>query len=207
MITEELKEYIEKNIFPLYEKCYKGHDIEHIQYTIDRAFEIIRERELNIDWNIIYVIAAYHDLGHYLDKDNHEKISAEIMMKDSNLKNWFKDEELNIIKEAIEDHRASSNTKPRSLYGQIMKLADKNIELTQYFYRAWNYSLKHFPQYTEEEHLERVYEHGKAKFGEEGYARMDFTDSKYENYLEEFKEALEDKEKFKQKVKEYVKKQ
>ena len=33
---------------------------------------------------MIYTIAAYHDLGKYIDHENHEKIAAEIFMKDKN---------------------------------------------------------------------------------------------------------------------------
>lgn len=34
-----------------------------------------------------YVIAAYHDLGHHIDKDKHEVISAKMFEEDENIKN------------------------------------------------------------------------------------------------------------------------
>lgn len=204
MINEQLKKYIEDSIFPMYEKNDKGHNLTHINYTLNRAFEIIEDKSLDIDLNIMYVIVPYHDIGHFIDKDNHEKISAEIMMNDTNLRNWFNEDTLILIKEAIEDHRASNNSNPRSIYGDIMRLADKNVDLEQFFFRASSYSLKHFPDYTEEEHIERIYEHGQQKFGEDGYAKLAFTDQKYEKYLADFKTALKDKESFKQKIRKFI---
>lgn len=75
---------------------------------------------------MVYVIAAYHDIGHHIDSKNHEVISADIMSKDENLKKFFTDEELIIIKEAIEDHRASSKEDSRTIYGKIVSSADRN---------------------------------------------------------------------------------
>lgn len=54
------------------------------------------------------------ELVKYIDSAKHEIISAQIFMEDKKIKDWFTDDERKIIKEAIEDHRASSNHKPRS---------------------------------------------------------------------------------------------
>lgn len=54
------------------------------------------------------------ELVKYIDNAKHEIISAQIFMEDKKIKDWFTDDERKIIKEAIEDHRASSNHKPRS---------------------------------------------------------------------------------------------
>ena len=86
MIRKELKEYIENTIFKEYEKNEKGHGINHIKYVIKRSLNIYETQE-NLNEEMVYVIAAYHDIGHHIDKDNHEKVSAEILIKDNNLKN------------------------------------------------------------------------------------------------------------------------
>ena len=49
------------------------------------------------------------ELVKYIDSAKHEIISAQIFMEDKKIKDWFTDDERKIIKEAIEDHRASSN--------------------------------------------------------------------------------------------------
>ena len=103
-INLELKKYIETEIFPLYERNEPAHGINHIHTVINRSLDIAKEYEVNK--NIVYTVAAYHDLGHYINPKTHEKLSAEIFMKDDKIKKWFTKDEIQIIKEAIEDHRA-----------------------------------------------------------------------------------------------------
>ena len=114
-VNEKLKRYIEQNIFPRYKLNDKGHQIEHINYVINRCYKL--SKNMDIDNNMLYVIAAYHDIGYYVDYKNHEKVSAQIMYNDANLKKFFSNEHL--MKEAIEDHRASLDREPRSIYGKL----------------------------------------------------------------------------------------
>ena len=81
-INEELKKYIDEYIFPEYDKNEPAHSISHIKYVIDRSFELVKENELDVNLDMVYTIAAYHDIGHYIDAKNHEKISSEILLKD-----------------------------------------------------------------------------------------------------------------------------
>ena len=69
---------------------------------------------------MIYAIAAFHDLGKYINSDIHEKIAAETFFKDENMKKFFSDEQRTIIKEAIEDHRSSKKDHPRTKYGELI---------------------------------------------------------------------------------------
>ena len=87
-INNELKKYIEENIFPEYQKNEKAHNIEHIKYVINRSFKFAETVD-NIIYDIVYTVAAFHDIGHHIDPKRHEIISAEIMMKDENLKRFF----------------------------------------------------------------------------------------------------------------------
>ena len=111
-INKELQEYIEKNILPEYNKNEKGHNIDHIKYVINRSIELVKENNLEVNINMVYTIAAYHDIGHHINPETHEIESAKIMIKDENLKKFFNEEELITIKEAIEDHRASAKKDP-----------------------------------------------------------------------------------------------
>ena len=124
-LNNDLKEYIEAEIFPQYDKNEAGHGINHIKTVIDRSLKFAKDYDVDI--NIVYTIAAYHDLGHHIDRKRHEIISAELFMKDENMKKFFNDEERKIIKEAIEDHRASSDHEPRTIYGRIVSTADRTI--------------------------------------------------------------------------------
>ena len=75
MINKELKEYIENNIFPEYNKNDEGHNLDHIKYVIERSLKFAKiVQDINVD--MVYTIAVYHDLGHHIDKKNYEKISS-----------------------------------------------------------------------------------------------------------------------------------
>ena len=195
-IKKELREYIENNVLPEYNKNEKAHGIEHIKYVIDRSFKIVKENNLDVNLDMVYAIAVYHDIGHHIDPKNHEIISADIMSKDENLLKFFNNEELVIIKEAIEDHRASSNHEPRSIYGKIVSTADRNNTVEDCLWRSYSYGKRLEPEATDEELFERAYKHLKLKFGENGYAKFYFKDEQYENFLKEIRELLKDKNKF-----------
>ena len=194
-INDDLKDYIEKNIFPEYSKNEPAHNIDHIKYVIHRSFKFAYTLP-NINYNMVYTIAAYHDIGHHIDSKKHEFISGEIMSKDEKLKKFFSEEELKIIKEAIEDHRASAEHEPRSVYGKIVSTADRNNTVEACLRRSYTYGRKLEPNSTDEELFERAYKHLKMKFGENGYAKFFFKDEEYENFLKEIRELLLDKEEF-----------
>ena len=124
-INSDLKDYIEKNIFPEYSKNEPAHNIDHIKYVINRSLKFASNLE-NINYDMVYVIAAYHDIGHYIDAKNHEKVSADMLLEDMNLRKFFTEEEIKIMSEAIYDHRASLEGEPRSIYGKIVSSADRN---------------------------------------------------------------------------------
>ena len=194
-INDDLKDYIEKNIFPEYSKNEPAHNIDHIKYVINRSFKFAYTLP-NINYNMVYTIAAYHDIGHHIDSKKHEIISGEIMSKDEKLKKFFSEEDLKIIKEAIEDHRASAEHEPRSIYGKIVSTADRNNTVEACLRRSYTYGKKLEPDSTDEELFERAYKQLKMKFGENGYAKFFFKDEEYENFLKEIRGLLLDKEKF-----------
>lgn len=201
-VNEELKRYIEQNIFPRYKLNDKGHQIEHINYVINRCYKL--SKNMDIDNNMLYVIAAYHDIGYYVDYKNHEKVSAQIMYNDTNLNNFFNDKNLIIMKEAIEDHRASLNREPRSIYGKILSSADRNIDVDDSLKRIYLYSITHFNKLSEEETIEECYKHTLKKFGNDGYANFFAEDTDYDNYLKELCDLLGNKKEFVERLKEII---
>lgn len=195
-VNMKLKEYIENNIFPEYKKNETAHSIEHIKYVIDRSFELVEKNDLDVNMDMVYTIAAYHNIGHYIDPKTHEILSAEIMSKDKNLPKFFSADELVIIKEAIEDHRASSKTDPRSIYGKIVSSADRNETVEHCLSRTYSYGKKLDPDATDEELFCRAHDVLTKKFGEGGYAKFYFKDKRYEDFLKELRHLLADKENF-----------
>lgn len=57
---------------------------------------------------------------------------------------------------------------------------------------------------TEEEQIERVYQHLTEKFGENGYAKVYLEDKEFEDALDKLRQALSNKEEFIKRVKNVV---
>ena len=165
-----------------------------------------KDIEIDVNLNMVYTIASYHDIGHHIDSKTHEIISADIMSKDKNLSRFFTKEELVTIKEAIEDHRASAKDDPRSIYGRIVSSADRNNKVEDCLRRTYTYGKKLNPNATDEELFLRAYDVLVNKFGEDGYAKFYFRDAQYEDFLKEIRELLKDKENYINTQREYIKK-
>lgn len=202
-INKELIQYIENEVFPLYDRNEEGHGIKHIKTVIERSLKFARKN--NVDLDIAYTVAAYHDIGHYIDRKRHEIISAEIFMEDEKVKKWFSDEQRNIIKEAIEDHRASSNHKPRSIYGMIISTADRTIaDIDNSIRRAYLYGKRNYIGLSEEEQIERVYSHLTEKYGENGYAKVYLEDEQFDKAIAELRKDLLNKQEFIKRIKKVI---
>ena len=196
MIDLKLKEYIEKNILPLYEHNFIGDGRDRIEYVINRSNQIIEENNLKIDDNILYTAIAYHDIRKDNNEENHELISADIMFRDEFLKKYFKEEERIIIKEAIEDQRANMINEPRNIYGKILSSASRNSSVEQCLERSYKYGKKINPKASDEEIFDSAYNALLNKFGENGYAKFYFKDKLYESFLREIRDLLSNKDKF-----------
>lgn len=204
-VNPDLKNYIISQIFPKYELNGKSHSIEHIKQVIERTFEITEEYEeskeegFKLNYDVLYVAAAYHDLGEHIDRNQHHIISAKMMFNNTDLDRFLSQEDKELTKEAIEDHRASNEEIPRSIYGRIILTADRNNSVEDFFKRRVEYCLEHHPDYTLTEVQNEVYESSLKKFGKDGYA-IDKTgympSKKLENYLITINELLQNRQKF-----------
>lgn len=202
MVNSKLKQYIEENIYKEYDKNEEGHGIKHINSVVKRALNIAKKYDLNED--IVYTIASYHDIGHHIDAKNHEKISAKIFLEDENIKSFFDSKTIKLIKEAIEDHRASSKEEPRSIYGKVITLADKSTDINETLLRTHYYTKKHYPNYTFDMEVERAYLHLNEKYGKLGYAKQYLRDEEYEKFIKNLQSLLEDKDLFYKKYEEVM---
>lgn len=148
---------------------------------------------------MIYTIAAYHDIGHYIDAKNHEKISADMLLKDKKLKEFFTEHQIKIMAEAVYDHRASIVGDPRSVYGKIISSADRNTSVNDVLKRTYIYQVLHNPNDTLDQIIIKSRQHIIDKFGEEVYAfdKMYFKDLEYKKFLEDISTLSEDSEKLK----------
>lgn len=200
-VNKELKLYIDTNILPRYSANDGGHGIMHINYVLERCF-IFEKQFKDIEPDILYTIACFHDIAHHINKAQHETLSAEIFYNDEEMKKFFSDRERTIIKEAIEDHRASSKNIPRSDYGKIISSADRSTDVEEFLRRTHQYTLKHFQNITENEIIERGYTHTKEKYGAKGYAKHYVEDEQYNTFRKRIHELLKDSELFERTYKE-----
>ena len=195
-INEKLTKYIENNILPEYKLNDKGHNIEHINFVLERAFEL--SQNYDIDYNMLYTIVCYHDIACHINREEHEKLSAERLYVDENLKNFFDELQLKIMKEAVEDHRASLEYIPRNIYGKILSSADRKIGVDDYLKTSMSFAIKKNPNISVQDLIEDSYNFAIKKFGKQGYAitKMYIEDKKYEEFLNEIQDLIENKEKF-----------
>lgn len=196
-VNEDLKKYIENNVFPEYEKNDKAHGIIHIKEVIRRAFELNNSLKLNLDHNMIYAIAGCHDLGKYIDHENHEKIAADKFIKDENMKKFFNDEQRQTIKEAIEDHRSSFEDVPRSIYGKLISSADRNSRIEIVFVRSFFVGKFRTPDMTIEEFLDFTFKRLTKRYSEENSENMFLEDEIYAKFLKDMRNLLKNETEFK----------
>lgn len=165
-VNKKLKDYIEKNIFPKYDKFY-SHGMMHINHVIDNMMMLAEYYDLDV--NMAYVIACYHDSGLGVDRENHEKESGRILANDEKLKEFFSDEQIKIMKEAIEDHRGSRKTRPRNIYGECVSDSDRDFDIDTLAKRQIQTTIKNYPDvHTFDEHFERCYSYICGRINEKG---------------------------------------
>ena len=196
-MNQKLQKYLEEEIMPRNNLNDEGHNIEHVNYVRRRSQKFANMvGGLNLD--MVDTIAVYHDVGHSIDAKNHEKVSAQILFEDEKLREFFLEDDIMIMMEAIADHRASLEYEPRSIYGKIVSSADRNTSVDQVLRRTYTYRLKHMPDASIDEIIEESRKHAIDKFGHEGYAieKMYFPDDEYEKFLEGIQELADNPEEF-----------
>ena len=189
----DLVEFVETQILPQYAAFDKAHNMEHVTTVIRRSLDLAGR--IGADLNMAYVIAAYHDLGLSGPRAVHHITSGKILMQDARLKRWFSQEQLRIMKEAVEDHRASASRAPRSIYGKIVAEADRNIEPETVIRRTIPYGLSNYPQLNTEGHWQRFMEHMNEKYSTNGYIKLWIQGSENEVKLNELRRLIAEPDK------------
>ncbi len=169
-MKEVLKQYLEQHIINLYQQFDLAHQKNHVYKVIEQSLEIAKDYDVNLD--MVYVIACYHDIGMKFGRNDHHLTGGLFLYEDTFLKDWFNEEERLIMKEAIEDHRASREEPPRSIYGKLIAEADRDINPDTIILRTVQFGFKHYPDLSEDEHLQRAFDHIKEKYGPDGYLKL-----------------------------------
>ena len=166
----DLVEFVETKILPQYAAFDAAHNMENVTRVIRHSLELVKVT--GADVNMVYVIAAYHDLGMSGPRAVHHITGGKILAADARLKKWFSPEQLQVMREAVEDHRASASHSPRSIYGKIVAEADRDIEPDIVIRRTIQYGLANYPELDYEGQWKRFKEHMDNKYSKEGYIRL-----------------------------------
>ena len=195
-VNNSLVQYIEHEILPRYEHYDAAHQRDHIDAVILRSLELAKHYDVNVD--MVYAIAAYHDTGICEGRETHHLVSGRIIREDKRLHDWFDEQQIETIAQAAEDHRASSTHEPRSIYGKIVAEADRLIVPETVIKRTIQYGLDHYPDYDKEGQYQRFKEHMTEKYSDRGYLRLWLPESDNATRLEELRKIIRDDNKLRQ---------
>ena len=195
-VSLDIMQFVETQILPRYTAFGESHGLRHVNRVIKNALKLAHITGADID--MVYVIAAYHDLGMSGPRAIHHITGGKILMADNRLKRWFSKEQIAIMKEAVEDHRASSSRQPRSIYGKIVAEADRDIEAHEIFRRAILYAKENNPNVDKEQLWELFANHMDEKYSVHAYIKLWIPNSPNEHELKLLRETIEDKAQLRQ---------
>ncbi len=184
----DLVEFIETQILPQYANFDKAHNMEHVTRVIRQSLDLAKKTGADLD--MVYAIAAYHDLGLSGPRAIHHLTSGKILISDARLKRWFTADQLMIMKEAVEDHRASASRAPRSIYGKIVAEADRDMDPETVIRRTIQYGMANYPELDVEGHWQRFMQHMDEKYSVNGYIRLWIQGSENERKLNELRKLI-----------------
>lgn len=209
-IPKSLVEYIENEIIPCYDAFDKGHQRDHALTVIEQGLYL--SQFYDVDKAMVYAACACHDLGLREDRKTHHLISGRIIREElaapsgssssagstqtgsHSLSEWFSPEQIELIAQAAEDHRASSDHEPRTIYGKIVAEADRLIDADTVIRRTVQYGLSHYPELDREGHWQRTVEHIGEKYAEGGYLKLWVPESPNAARLEELRDIIRDRD-------------
>ena len=195
-VNPSLIEYVEKEVLPLYDSFDAAHQRGHARAVIEESMRLASFYEVNP--NIVYATAVYHDTGLLIDRELHHIYSGKRIRSDRNLLQWFSEEEIETIAQAAEDHRASSKEEPRSIYGKIVADADKELQPINCIRRAVQYTSSHYPYLSEEEQYMRSAGHLQEKYAEGGYMHLWLKESREAPFLSDLRSIINDEKRLRE---------
>ena len=184
----DLVEFIETKILPQYAAFDAAHNMEHVTRVIRHSLELVKTTGADI--NMVYAIAAYHDLGMSGPRAVHHITGGKILASDARLRKWFSAEQIQVMREAVEDHRASASHTPRSIYGKIVAEADRDLDVGIVIRRTIQFGLANYPELDHEGQWKRFKEHMDNKYSKEGYIRLWIPNSPNARRLNELRNLI-----------------
>ncbi len=189
-----LVSYLYQTILPMYTKFDKAHQFDHVHQVLKTSLEIASKLD-KIRLDLVYVIAFYHDIGLLFGREHHHMTGGQYLADDLMIKKYFSLEDIKVMRQAIEDHRASHEDTPRTIYGKIIAEADRDIVPEVIIERTILYGLSHFPDVNKQQHMVRAFEHLQEKYGVNGYLQLWLDSKKNVDGLRDLRLLLSDETK------------
>ncbi len=185
-----LTAFLENEIIPRYAGFDKAHREDHARAVVARALEL--SAHYPVKEEMVFAAAACHDLGLAIDRKTHHLESGRMIREMAPLRRWFTEEEIETIAQAAEDHRASSDHAPRSIYGRIVAEADRLIVPQQIIRRTVQFGLANYPDLEKDGHWQRTLAHLHEKYYYGGYLQLWIPESPNAEKLEELRRIISD---------------
>lgn len=189
-IDASLRCYIKNEIIPRYDYFDAAHQRDHAEKVIANSLSLAQSYP--VDRNMVYAIAAFHDVGLIEGRQYHHLVSGRIIRNDPQLPRWFSSQQLELMAQAAEDHRASIGYRPRNIYGLIVAEADRDIEPMLIIRRTIQYGLDHYPTLEREGHWQRTLHHLHEKYAVGGYLQLFIPHSPNKAKLEQLQGIIAD---------------
>lgn len=203
-----LTEYIYGEIVPRYAFFDRAHSEDHARSVIDESMRLLDMMpqwladhpdcdpiwRQPVDRNVLLAASACHDLGLVNGRENHHIDSGVIIRSDTTLHSFFNQEQIELIAQAAEDHRASSKKLPRSIYGMLVSEADRVIDTDMIILRTLQYGFQNYPDLSREGHVQRAIAHLREKYGKGGYLCLLVPWSDNSQRLSELQTIISDNE-------------
>ena len=196
MVNSSIIAYVEREILPRYDHFDTAHQRNHAEEVIARSLALAEHYD--VDKDMVYAIAAYHDTGLCEGRDTHHLVSGRIIREDKKLRDWFNEEQIETMAQAAEDHRASSGHEPRSIYGKIVAEADRLISPEKVIRRTLQFGLDHHPELDKEGQYQRFRQHLLEKYSDTGYLKLWLPESDNAPRLEQLRQMIRDENKMRE---------
>lgn len=188
-VNLELMAYVEQNILPKYNNFNIPHGVAYVQRVIKNSLLLAQLVGANV--NMAYTVAAYHDIGLSGHKAIHHLTGGKILFADAQLKRWFTTEQIRLMRQAVEDHRASASHSPRSIYGKIVAEAVRDLTPQHIFKHTIQVLLERYPQKTKQELWQRFQQHIQEKYAATGFIKLWIPNSPNEKHLKQIRLIIE----------------
>ncbi|MCL2847038.1 MAG: HD domain-containing protein [Firmicutes bacterium] len=197
MVSKKVMDFVATQVLSVYDAKIK-YKRAHIDFVLRRSLQFAAQcNGVNVD--MVYVIAAYHDIGEIDNRETHHIVGANMLRANEWLPTFFTPDQIETMAAAVEDHRASSKSAPRTIYGRIVRCADTVTSIDDFLQLSYGFRLHYGCDMSIEKTIDDAYDHLVKKFGRNGYTWIKpvyFDDPEYTIFREDALRLSNDKAAF-----------